>query len=383
MILGALLDLGVELTTVKQSIARLGLSDFQLKIEKVTRNSIQATRFWVEVDQGSQPQRSWADIRALIEKAGLSAPVARLALQTFLLIAEAEGRVHGRSVDEVHFHEVGAVDSIVDIVGAAAAIVSLGARVVSSPLPLGRGTITTRHGVLPVPAPATVLILDGVPVEGTEIEAELTTPTGAALVKAAASSFGLMPRMIPRGSGYGAGARSHATRPGLLRAVLGQPLEERPPREEGSCHVIEANIDDMTPEIAAHASGVLLESGALDVWFEPIQMKKGRPALKLSLLVGADQLDRLCEAVLRETPTIGLRYYRVGRVEMERSMAEVQTPWGAVRVKIARGLAGSVNAAPEFEDCRRLAQQAGVPLKQVMALAAGLAQQLLEKDQQD
>jgi len=377
MVVGALVDLGVPLAVVESAVSRLPLAGYRLRTEPVTRHSIAATRFVVDVDEGEQPHRHYSEIREMIERAGLAAPVAELALGTFEAIARAEARVHGTEVDHVHFHEVGAVDSIVDIVGAAAALDHVRARVVSAPVPLGCGFVQTRHGTLPVPAPATLLILEGVPVTGTEVQAELTTPTGAALIKAAAAGFGAIPPMIPERVGFGAGTRELPGRPGLLRVVLGRPYE--PASEEPACWVIEANIDDMTGEVAAQAVARLLEAGALDAWIEPIQMKKGRPALKLGLLGRRDDLERLGGLVLRETSTIGLRYHPVGRMEMRRAVREVTTPYGKIRVKLARGPGGSANAAPEFEDCLRASREHDVPLKQVMALAAGLAQGLLDE----
>jgi uncharacterized protein (DUF111 family) len=202
-------------------------------------------------------------------------------------------------------------------------------------VPLGRGFVETRHGTLPVPAPATLLILEGVPAFGTEVEAELTTPTGAALIKTAAEEFGPIPSITPSRVGFGAGTRELPERPGLLRVVLGEPRAREV--ADGSCVVLQANIDDMTGEVAAQAVARLLEAGALDAWIEPIQMKKGRPALKLAVLCRRDDLERLGAEILRQTPTIGLRYHPVGRMEMKREVREVETPYGAIRVKLARG----------------------------------------------
>jgi uncharacterized protein (TIGR00299 family) protein len=381
MIVGALIDLGVPLAVVESAVAALPISGFRLRTERVERQSIAATHFVVDVDGDRQPHRHYSEIRAMIEGAGLEPAVAELALEAFAAIAAAEARVHGSDVERVHFHEVGAVDSIADIVGAAAALHHVGARVVSAPVPLGRGFVETRHGTLPVPAPATVLILEGVPVHGTEVEAELTTPTGAALIKAAASEFGPVPPMTLRRIGFGAGTREPEGRPGLLRVVLGTPRGRG--LVDDSCWVVESNIDDVTGEVAAHALVRLLEAGALDAWIEPIQMKKGRPAIKLSMLCRRDDLERLAAELLRETPTIGLRHYPVGRIEMERRVLEVETKYGPIRVKLSSGPLGSVNAAPEFEDCRRAAQEHNVPLKQVMALAAGLAQGVIDESQGD
>jgi hypothetical protein len=376
MIVSALVDLGVPLEVVSGAAARLPLSGYGVRTATETRRSMVVTRFFVDVDEGDQPHRHYSEIRDMIAGSTLGEGARELALRIFATLAEAEARIHGAPIDDVHFHEVGAVDSIVDIVGAAAGFDYLGAKVVCAPVPLGCGFVQTRHGVLPLPAPATLEILEGVPVEGTDVAAELTTPTGAAIVKAVAAAFGRIPPMLPERIGYGAGARCHEGRPGVLRAILGVPSEASA-EDADTCAVIEANIDDMTGEIAGHAMERLLAAGALDAWIVPIHMKKGRPALTLAALVRCEDLERIGALVLTETPTIGLRHHRVGRMEMRRELCEVQTPFGSVRVKISRGPLGSANAAPEFEDCRRRAEESGVPLKRVMAAAAGLAEELL------
>ena len=376
MIVSALLDLGVPLDVVSGAISKLPLAGYRIRVEKETRRSMVVSRFFVDVEEGDQPHRHFADIRGMIAGSSIDPGARELALRIFQTLAEAEARIHGEPVDEVHFHEVGATDSIVDIVGAAAAFDHLGAEVVCGPVPLGCGFVKTRHGVLPLPAPATLEILRGVPVEGTDVAAELTTPTGAAIVKAVATGFGRLPPMIPARIGLGAGARCHEDRPGVLRAILGEPVAVRE-AEPGSCAVIEANIDDITGEIAGHAMERILAEGALDAWIVPIHMKKGRPALTLGALVRSADLERIGALVLAETTTIGLRHHSVGRMEMRRELRQVETPYGTVRVKISRGPAGSANAAPEYEDCKARAAERGVPLKRVMAAATGLAEALL------
>ncbi len=378
MILSALLDMGVPLEVVESAVSSLPIKGYRIRLEKETRRSIRVTRFFVDMDEEKQPHRNFSDIREMIEQAKLDPGVADLTIDIFKNIATAEARVHGSTIEQVHFHEVGAVDSIVDIVGVATALKYLGARLICAPVPLGKGFVETQHGTLPVPAPATMFILKGVPVEGTEVEAELTTPTGAAIVKTAACEFGPIPRMIPQHVGFGAGDRSHEKRPGILRAILGLPVSGQD--DAPKCWVIEANMDDITGEIAASAMEGLLEQGALDVWIETIQMKKGRPALKLSVLCNVEDLESLGAHLMRETTTIGLRYHAVGRMEMSRSVHRVDTPYGPVRVKVARGPGGSLNAAPEFEDCKRAAHDHGVPLKRVMAEVSGIAQQFLDTE---
>ncbi len=377
MILAALLDLGVPLKIIEDAVKKLPLHGYSIKVEKTKRASIEATRFIVDVDEHHQPHRHFSDIREMISESTLNAGIKVRAIRIFEILAEAEARVHGSTVDHVHFHEVGAVDSIIDIVGIAAAFEFLNVQINASVVPLGSGFIKTAHGTLPVPAPATLFILKGVPVEGTEIKTELTTPTGAAVLKASVETFGPYPSLIIEKTGFGAGTRTHETRPGLLRAVLGVP-DESVCRSEKETIVIESNIDDMTAELAAHVKTKLLEAGALDVWLENIQMKKDRPALKISILCPISELERLAGILFTESSTIGLRYYSVGRIEMSREMKTVKTPYGEVRVKIGRGL-GAVNVAPEFEDCRLLAEKSGVPLKQIMASACALSQKLIEE----
>jgi hypothetical protein len=375
MILAALIDLGVPLDAVRDAVARLPLSGYGIRLERERRQTIDAARFFVDVDEAHQPHRHYSDIRELIAGAGLDGETTRLAQEIFAALARAEARVHGATVDDVHFHEVGAVDSIVDIVGIAAALAHLGAAVECAPPPLGRGFVETRHGTLPLPAPATLFLLEGVPVHGTEIEAELVTPTGAAVVKACARRFGPLPPMVIEAVGFGAGSRSHPGRPGLLRAVLGRAVAGA--GSPGGTHaVLEANLDDITGQLAGAVLERLLEQGALDAWITPIQMKKGRPALTLSALCRRDDLERIAAVFLAESTTIGLRHHPVGRFEMEREIREADTPYGRIRIKLARGPGGARNAAPEFEDCRRAARETGAPLKQVLAAAAAAAREI-------
>lgn len=376
MVLAALMDLGLPIEVVSDAVRQLPLHGYTLRTEKVKRSSIEAVRFIVEVEEHHQPHRHFSDIRTMITDSTLADGVKIRAVNIFETLAKAEARVHGGTMDHVHFHEVGAVDSIVDIVGTAAALHYFDAAVSASPIPLGNGLIQTAHGVLPVPAPATLFVLEGVPVIGTDVQAELTTPTGAAIVKASAESFGPYPEMTIEKVGFGAGTRTHDTRPGLLRAVLGTRDSKSVRRAVGGTYVIEANIDDMTGEIAAHVKKKLLEAGAPDVWFETIQMKKDRPAVKAAMLCAGADIDRLAAVLFKESPTIGLRYYPVGRIEMTRTIHTVETPYGLIRVKVAEGL-GAKNAAPEFEDCREAAEKTGVSVKQVMAEAMGLAQTLI------
>ncbi len=380
MILAALIDLGLPLEVVEAAVGKLPISHYRIRVEKEKRQSIMATRFFVDVEEHHQPHRHFSDIRKMIEDADISTGIKTRAVGIFEIIAAAEARVHGSTIDKVHFHEVGAVDSIVDIVGAAAALEHFGAAVTCTPVPLGNGMMKAAHGALPIPAPATLFILQDVPVTGTEIQAELTTPTGAAVIKQSAGAFGRFPDMVVEAVGFGAGARSHETRPGLLRAVLGRTADPFGLCAASGTYVVEANIDDLTGEIAAHTKTALFSAGALDVWVEPIQMKKERPALKVGMLCRHDTLHRLADVLFRESSTIGLRYYPVGRIELRREIRTVETRFGPIRIKVAKNAGGIANAAPEFEDCLAAAEAHGVPVKEVMAAAAGLAQELVSRD---
>ena len=371
MMLGALCDLGVEVRgAVEAELARLPLGGFHLEVRRESRGGIEASRVQVVLESEDEPCRTYADIRSMLEAAPLDPEARRRALETFEALAIAEGRVHGRPPEEVHFHEVGAVDSIVDIVGVAAGLAHLDAEVHAARVPLGRGFVRCHHGSLPLPAPATLELLSGLPIVGTDIEAELVTPTGAAILKTQAVAFGPLPAMRPRAVGWGAGSRDHADRPGLLRLVLG---ETEAAARSGACVVVEANVDDMTGEVAAHAMERALSAGALDAWVSPITMKKGRPAMTVSLLVRRADLEPLATLLMAETTTIGLRFHEVGRMELPRRMIEVQTPWGPIPVKVSGGPGSPCTVAPEFEACRAAALASERPLKEVLARAAAEA----------
>lgn len=365
MIVSALIDLGVPFSVVENAAAALPLSGYKIRHEKEVRSAVSVSRFFVDVDEAKQPHRHFSNIRDMINDSSLSDGIKTKSIAIFEVLAAAEAKVHGTTIEKVHFHEVGAVDSIVDIVGAAAGLEYLDVDVACAKIPLGRGFVKTQHGLLPLPAPATLNILEGVLVEGTDVEAELTTPTGAAVMKAMATQYGPMPTMRPLQTGFGAGSRSLPERPGILRVVLGEMESQTAAR----CMVLETNIDDMTGELAAHAMEQLLNNGALDVWFESIQMKKGRPALKMAVLCQPADRESLGALLMRETTTIGVRFYEVGRMEMQRSIAEAKTPWGTVRIKVSFSHAGMKTVSPEFEDCKQLALKNNVPLKNVMAAA--------------
>jgi uncharacterized protein (TIGR00299 family) protein len=377
MLVAALVDLGVSRELIERGLRALPLSGYELRFERRMRGAIAACGFDVQL-QKAQPARDYAQIRGMFEAAaGLPEGARRLALDAFRLLAEAEAEVHGTSVERVHFHEVGAVDSIVDVAAAAIALDHLGAEVVASPLPIGRGMVLSQHGPLPLPAPATLLCLRGVPTYDANIDAELVTPTGACLLRAAARHFARWPELRPLRVGWGAGTRELADRPNALRLVLGDATGPIAAGATSSSHVVlELNVDDMTGELAAVALARAQHAGALDVWSTPIGMKKGRPALMLSALSPRADVDAVARALLSETTSLGLRLREVGRIERARRMVSVQTPYGAIAVKVADGDGLPRNVAPEYEACQRAAEAHGVPVKHVYAaaVAAYLAQ---------
>ncbi len=371
MLLGALIDAGAPVDDLLLGLKTLPLSGWELEVERVRKGAIAATSVSVIVHE-NQPERHLSDIESVVIASRLPEKVKEQSLKVFQLLAEAEAKVHGISVNEVHFHEVGAVDSIVDIVGSVYALHLLGVQAVyASALPFTRGRVKTLHGDLPVPAPATMELLCGVPTYPLDIEAELVTPTGAALLKALANGFGMPPPFTPRKVGYGAGKRDLPF-PNILRVIVGD-LPDNVALERERLVVVETNLDDMTGEMAGYAMERLLAAGARDVWVIPAQMKKNRPAIVLSVLCDHEKLPTVLQILLRETTTLGVRVQEVERLCLPREIWEVTTPYGTVKVKVAKLGDEIVNIAPEYEDCRRLALEQRVPLKEVMAAAIASA----------
>jgi uncharacterized protein (TIGR00299 family) protein len=371
MTVAALVDLGVPLEAIEVSIAALGVAGIHVRVEPAHTGVIGGVRFAVEA-RGQHPERSYAQIEQLLSGADLDDATRTRAQAIFRRLAEAEAFVHRTPVEAVSFHEVGAVDAIADVVGAAAALAYLGADVISAPLPLGHGSVQCRHGVLPLPAPATVACLKGVPTYSAGIEAELVTPTGAAIVASQALRFERWPRLTPLAIGWGAGTKRLPDRLNALRVVLGEPASEL--AEAGDTHcVLEANVDDMTGELAGHALGKLLEAGALDAWATPISMKKGRPGFLLSALCPSALRDAIGTVLLRETSSIGLRCHGVSRVERPRELVEVETAFGKIPVKVSRGPYGPAQLKPEFDACARAAQAHSVPVRTVIGAALAAA----------
>ncbi|HXX65730.1 MAG TPA: nickel pincer cofactor biosynthesis protein LarC [Polyangiaceae bacterium] len=379
IVIAALTDLGVPRGAVMEAVARLPVTGFHVHFGTRVRSGIVATSFEVHVDE-PQPSRTFASIRAMLDDAPLEDGVRARAQRTFHRLALAEARVHACAVDDVHFHEVGAVDAIVDVVGSAAALHHLGAELVVSPLPMGRGFVRTAHGTLPLPAPATVECLAGLDTYDAGIEFELVTPTGAAIVGAHASRSHPWPALMPERTGWGAGTAELSDRPNVLRAVLGRPSAgaSRDVTHVTHTHsVLEANVDDATGELAASWIDALFVAGALDVWATPIVMKKGRPGLTISALASVEHADAVAHAMLRETTSLGVRRYGTSRIERPRRMAQVETPYGRLPVKISEGPFGPPQIKPEFDACVRAAHAHGVPVREVLravALAAAAAE---------
>ena len=361
MTVGALIDAGADLPSLIEALNSLA-TNATFRVEKTKRRGMAASKFSVDaVDE--KKHRHLHHITGMIEKSALSARARNNALLVFGKLAEAEAAAHGVEIKKVHFHEVGAVDSIADICGACVALDLLDVDVVvTSPVNVGSGTVNTEHGVLPVPAPATARLLLNRPVYSRGPAMELTTPTGAALASALSREFGPMPAMTISAIGYGAGDRDFPEHANILRATIGK-LSGAP--EATTVAVIEANIDDSTPEVLGYALERLLAAGALDASLEPIYMKKNRPGVLLRVVARPEDRETLAEIVLSETSTLGLRIHSADRRIQSREIVEVVTPHGAVRIKVA----GQGGYAAEYEDCRKLALASGVPLRQIVAEA--------------
>jgi uncharacterized protein (TIGR00299 family) protein len=362
MLVGALVDAGADPAAIADAIHSLN-AGATVAFEKVKRRGISATKYRVQVEH-QHAHRHLSHIVRMIEAAALAERAKRDAVAVFHKLAEAEAEVHGEPIEKVHFHEVGASDSIADIVGACVAFAQLDVdTIVCSPLNVGSGTVRTEHGILPVPAPATARLLAGVPVYARGPAVELTTPTGAAVAVTLAKSFGPLPAMTLSRTGFGAGDHDFPEHANVLRVLLGSG----PHADEAvTVTVIEANIDDLNPQILAYAAELLLERGALDVTLQPIVMKKGRPGHLLRVLALPEQQDALAQTVFAETSSLGVRMYTAERRVQPRSWVEVETKYGTVRIKQS---ADGCSYAPEYEDCRKLAAESGAPLKHVIAEA--------------
>lgn len=363
MLLGALVDAGLSAEELRSELAKVGVGGYRLDVAKTRRGSLAATQVTVALEEAEQPHRRLADILALIEESGLPPKDKERGGEIFQRLADAEARVHGVEPNEVEFHEVGAVDAIVDVLGAVVGLRLLGiGDVYCSPLPAGGGTIASAHGKLPVPAPATLSLLAeaGAPLAaGPDPGFELVTPTGAAIITSLARFR--RPAMTLEATGYGAGARDIDGRPNVLRVWLGRTLSDRP----ATMLLIETNIDDMAPELYGYAQERLFEAGAADVWLTPVQMKKGRPGVLLAVLCSVELEDAIVQVLLRETSTLGVRVREVARHEAERESLEFESSLGPAAVKVKRLPGQPASVAPEYEVCAQLARERGLPLIEV------------------
>lgn len=366
MTLGAILDAGADETLFRKELSKLGGIEFDLEIKKVVRRGIQATDVQVKIKH-EHHHRHLSDITRIIEESALAESVKQKATSIFRTLAEAEARVHGTTAESVHFHEVGAVDAIVDIVGACVGLHLLGVeRVVVSPLPMGHGWVECQHGRIPLPAPATVEILKGAPVYSANVEGELVTPTGAAIVKTLAHSFGHMPQMRVQNTGYGAG-NTEFPFPNLLRVFVGETDSSVPFHKVS---IVETNIDDMNPEFYNSAMEKLFLAGALDVFTTPICMKKNRPGALLTVICPEEKAGAVSEVVLRETTSFGVRVTSGERRCLDRRWVDAETEFGTVKVKVGSLRGEDLTISPEYEDCKKAAEIAGVPVRRVYEEAA-------------
>jgi uncharacterized protein (TIGR00299 family) protein len=372
MLLGALLDLGVTEALLRTELAKLPLHGYRVEVRRVTKQHLAATKFDCDAGHGHH-HRGLADITGIIEQSTLAGNVKRRAISVFNRLGTAEAKVHGIPVEQVHFHEIGAVDSIVDIVGACVALETLGAeKVVAAPPPLGSGVVETAHGRFPIPAPATLELLTGIPTRSTAETTELVTPTGAALLAEFCAEFGPIPAMVVEQVGYGAGTRDLAKTPNVLRAILGTAGTD----STDTVAVLEANIDDMNPQWFGELMDRLLTTGALDVFLTPVQMKKNRPGTMLTVLCAPADADRLADVVLTHTTSFGVRIHEARRRILAREIVRVATGFGEIEVKVGRLAGKVVTRAPEYESCKRAAALHNVPVKTVYQAAQRAAEEL-------
>jgi uncharacterized protein (TIGR00299 family) protein len=365
MLLAAMFDAGADEQKVREGLKTLAVDGWTLEVARVRKGPLAACKATVHVDGFvAQPHRHLNDIVDMIEGSRLTDPVKQKSVAVFRKLAEAEARVHGTTPEKIHFHEVGAVDSIVDVVGTVLAVSLLApTKIVCSPVHVGSGEIECAHGTLPVPAPATLTLLQGVPVYSTGIKAELVTPTGAALVTTLADEFGPLPAMTPTSVGYGAGTRDIEERSNVLRAVVGETSETM--STELSMAVVETNIDDMNPELYQPLVERLFDAGARDVFMTPVYGKKQRPGTLLTIICPEETVPEMGDILFRETTTFGVRHRVERRMVLDRVFKQVETPWGEVTVKVGAWKGANVTVAPEFDSCLRVAEQAGVPVGRV------------------
>jgi len=377
MILAACVDAGLDVAQLRRGLAALGIEGYHIETSSIRKQGFAATQFEVQLDPDTdRPHRHLKDIRAILSTSRLPDSARRRAESIFTRLAEAEAKAHGTTIEKVHFHEVGAVDAIVDIVGVCLAMDLLGIdKVRVSPIPTGSGTVQCEHGIIPVPAPATAELLKGVPLADCDEPGELTTPTGAAILTTLADNFGPLPAMVVRQIGIGAGYRNGKNRPNILRLLIGEAVEPSESDEIDEILSIEANLDDVTGEVVGYVVERLFDAGALDAFCSPIYMKKNRPATQITVLAPPALREPIEEILFVETTTFGVRSYPVRRSKLSRSIEAVQTEFGEIRVKVGRLGGTVVRVAPEFDDCREAARKSDRSLSEIMELARQAWQQ--------
>lgn len=377
MVLGALIDLGLEPDLLHASLASMVEEEFRLEAKRVKKGPIEACHLEVKSDE--ERIRQLPEILEALDGSALKPEVKETCRRTFIRMVEAEARIHGGTVQDVHLHEIGELDTLVDVAGSLAGLDMLGIeKVVSSPVNLGKGMIKCKHGTVPVPAPITAELMKGASAYSGEVEGELTTPTGAAIITALAERFGSMPLMKLTGTGYGAGTMDLAV-PNVLRVLVGEvPEADLVGMQEVA--LLETNIDDMNPQLYEPLMEDLFQWGALDAFLTPLQMKKGRPGTMLSVLCEVDRINRLLDIIVRESTTLGVRVSRMQRLALPRTYRTVQTEYGEIRVKLAVKDGRTVRAVPEYEDCKRAARGKGVPVGRVYLEAQAEARSLLDAD---
>ncbi len=360
MFVAAMLDLGVPLRLLRAELNKVPTLKVSIKTSAKQLNAIRARQFHVLCSDNEQP-RSWSQIRRLIVRSKLALPIKETATAIFTKLAEAEGRIHGVAADQVHFHEIGATDSIVDILATAIACHECKVdRFFFSPIPLGRGIVRSRHGSLPVPGPATLELLKGLPTTGIDLAGENVTPTGAAIVAVLGAGFGMQPAMIIEKVGYGAGQKEWPDRPNLFRVVLGRDSTNS---TEEEMLVMETNIDDMNPQFYDYVMDRLFAAGARDVFLSPIQMKKNRPAILVQVIAALHDRAKLAHILFEETSTIGIRYHSVKRMTLKRSAGAIKTRYGSIRIKVIDQADGVQRVTPEYDDLKRIAAAKKISLK--------------------
>ncbi len=366
MSLGALVDAGADIEIIKRELKKIPISGYRIEHKKVTRAGISSKKVDVVINnKAASDPKKWKDIEQIIKNSTLSEKIREKGLHIFKRLFEAEANVHGETFENVHLHELGGIDCIIDIFGSLIGFeIHEIEEVYTSPINLGSGSVKTTHGILPVPAPATTELLKGYPVYYSNKPFELTTPTGAAIISGLDSKFSTLPEMIIENIGYGAGNKDFEKMPNVLRLIIGRKLKKE--RHDDSVMIIETNIDDMNPQIYEDVMEKLFNEGAIDVFLENIIMKKGRPAVKLNILAREDSLKRLTDILFKETTTIGVRFYKAERRVLDREIKKIKTRYGDVRFKLSRLDNQLINISPEYDDLKSISKRTGLPIKRIL-----------------